>query len=298
MAEKLNTWLLGEPPIKLSGYSVAGEETVVGLPEMDLMFDVGKAPRSLLNLNHVCLSHGHMDHAAGIAYYFWQRDFQGNPGGRVLLPAALAEPTARMLRDWAMIEGHQAPFELTPMRPGDQYEIRRDLLVEAFEVSHGRSVPALGYVVFERRRKLRPDLVGLTSPEIVALKARGVDVAMVTEVPHVAYLGDTEVFDLSTRRLVADARVLIAECTFFDADHRSRAKAGFHTHLADVPRLLAMTRAQAVVLTHVTRRTGLKAARTALAKMLPAEQLARVHFLMDRATRLAPADESLEEPSA
>ncbi|MDD4888915.1 MAG: MBL fold metallo-hydrolase [Phycisphaerae bacterium] len=285
MAEHLNTLLLGDPPVKVSGYSVAGEETVVGLPEMDVMFDVGKAPRALLNLNHVCLTHGHMDHAAGVTYYFWQRDFQGNPGGNLLLPAVLADPMERMLRDWAPIEGHQAPFNIIPMRVGDQHELRRDLIVEAFDVAHGRNVPALGYVVFERRRKLRPELAGLTGPEIVALKNKGEEVGVVSEVPLVAYLGDTEVFDLSRHRLLPTARVLVAECTFFDADHRSRAKAGFHTHMDDVPRLLAMTRAEAVVLTHVTRRTGLRSARAALSRLLPAEQAARVHFLMDRPSR-------------
>ena len=282
MAEHLNSLLVGDPAIHLAGYSVAGEETVVGSPELDLVFDIGKAPRALLHLNNVCLTHGHMDHAAGITYYFWQRDFQGNPGGNLLLPAVLAQPVERMLRDWAAIEGHMAPFNLTPMNPGDQYEVRRDLFVEAFEVAHGRAVPALGYVAFERRHKLRPDLAGLTGPEIVAIKNKGEPVTVTAEVPLVAYLGDTEVFDLTSRRLISQARVLIAECTFFEDDHRSRAKAGFHTHLADVPRLLEMFAGQAIVLTHVTRRTGLRAAREALAKMVGPEKMARIFFLMDR----------------
>ncbi len=282
MPELLNTLELGQPPIKLVGYSVAGEESVIGLPELDVMFDIGKAPRSLLAINHVALSHGHMDHSAGLAYYFWQRDFQDNPGGRVLLPAAMHGPVERMLRDWAAIEGHLAPFELVPMRPGDRHEVRRDLFVEAFEVAHGAGVPALGYVVLEQRRKLRPDLVGLTGPEIVALKKRGEEVTVLTEVGLAAYLGDTEVFDLSRCPLAATARVLIAECTFFEADHRSRAKAGSHTHLQDVPKLLEMTSADAVLLTHLTRRTGLRTARKELAKLIGPEQLARVHFLMER----------------
>lgn len=290
MAELLHSLELGQPPLRLVGYSVAGEESVVGVPDLDLMFDIGKAPRALLSLNHVCLSHGHMDHAAGLAYYFWQRDFQGNPGGNVLLPAALAAPADRLLRDWAAVEGHQAPFNLVGMRPGEQYEIRRDLLVEAFEVAHGRNVPALGFVAFERRRKLLPEFASLSGPEIVAIKKAGREVTHTLEVPLVAYLGDTEVFDLTTRRLVSEAKILVAECTFFEADHRSRAKAGFHTHLLDVPRLLDMTQAQAVVLTHLTRRTSLRAARTALSRMLSPDQLSRVHFLMDR-RRSAPVNE-------
>jgi len=52
-----------------------GEETVVALPTLDVCFDVGKAPDQVLAINHVLLTHGHMDHAAGIAYYCSQRIF-------------------------------------------------------------------------------------------------------------------------------------------------------------------------------------------------------------------------------
>ena len=61
----------------LAGYSVAGEESVIVAGELDVVFDIGRCPREAMRVNHVLLSHGHMDHAAGIAYYFSQRDFQG-----------------------------------------------------------------------------------------------------------------------------------------------------------------------------------------------------------------------------
>ena len=37
----------------LEGYSVAGEETVVAVPNLNVCFDIGKAPDSLLNVDHV-----------------------------------------------------------------------------------------------------------------------------------------------------------------------------------------------------------------------------------------------------
>ena len=76
----------------LAGYSVAGEETVIVAPELDVCFDIGKCPREALTVNHVLLSHGHMDHVAGLPYYFAQRDFQGVPNGVALVPAGLAGP--------------------------------------------------------------------------------------------------------------------------------------------------------------------------------------------------------------
>ncbi|MCJ7543023.1 MAG: MBL fold metallo-hydrolase [Phycisphaerae bacterium] len=61
----------------LAGYSVAGEEAVIVAPELDCVFDIGRCPREALVVNHLLLTHGHMDHVAGLPYYFAQRDFQG-----------------------------------------------------------------------------------------------------------------------------------------------------------------------------------------------------------------------------
>ena len=83
--------------LTVAGYSVAGEESVILVPELDVAFDIGKCPREALRMNHVCLSHGHMDHAAGVAYYFSQRDFQGIADGKVLVAAGLVGPLERLM---------------------------------------------------------------------------------------------------------------------------------------------------------------------------------------------------------
>src|SRR5687767_2261501 len=95
---------LGIGPIHVVGYSVAGEETVIQVPELDVCFDIGRAPHFALTSNIVCITHGHMDHLAGIAYYLSQRHFQGMKGGTVLLPRELERATECMLRCWRDIE--------------------------------------------------------------------------------------------------------------------------------------------------------------------------------------------------
>ncbi len=56
------------------GYSVAGEETVIAVPQLDVCFDMGKAPDQVIPINHILLTHGHMDHSAGFAYYLSQSE--------------------------------------------------------------------------------------------------------------------------------------------------------------------------------------------------------------------------------
>ena len=70
--------------LEIIGYSVAGEETVVAVPQLDVCFDIGKAPDQIIAINNVLITHGHMDHAAGFAYYLSQRKFCGISPGTIL----------------------------------------------------------------------------------------------------------------------------------------------------------------------------------------------------------------------
>ena len=152
MASRLIEKTVG--PVRLLGFSMAGEETVIIVPEMNVAFDVGRAPRELINIEYVCLSHGHMDHSAGLAYYFSQRNFQGLPPGCVIAPHRLIAPIQELIQAYGRIEGHPSPAKLIGVDEDEDVAIRRDLVVRPFRVKHAGG--ALGFSVIEVRIKLRP----------------------------------------------------------------------------------------------------------------------------------------------
>ena len=248
--------------------------------ELDCCFDIGKCPREALAVNHVLLSHGHMDHVAGLPYYFAQRDFQDIADGVALVPADLVRPLEKLMAAWGRVEGHVPPHRFEGMRDGDDYEIRRGLVARAFSTYHLPN--SLGYSVIDIRKKLKEEFLGLTGPEIVELKKKGVEITNVTEYPLVAFLGDTGRRNYSHLPHVAEARVLLLECTFFDSEHVSRARAGKHLHVNDLPEVLEGMKNERIVLIHVTRRTNMAAARKILRKELSRDVLGRVCFLMSR----------------
>ncbi len=264
----------------VAGYSVAGEETVICVPELDVVFDIGRAPRESLAMNHVLLSHGHMDHAAGIGYYFSQRDFQGIAGGTALVPAPLEGPLRNLMAAWARVEGHPSPHTIVPMTAGDEYEIRRNLLARTFATRHVGA--SLGFTMIDVRKKLREEFIGLDSHEIVQLKAKGVEISNVLEVPLITYVGDTARGSYCDLPYVRNSRVLLLECTFFDDEHIRRARKGKHIHVTDLPEILEGMDNEHIVLTHVTRRTHMGTARKLLRKALRKDQLDRISFMMSR----------------
>jgi ribonuclease Z len=272
----------------LEGYSVAGEETVVAVPNLNVCFDIGKAPDSLLNVDHVLISHSHMDHVANLAYYFSQRDFREMAPGTVLLPQRLAGLLEELLDFWGRFDGSRPPATIIPMIEGQQFEIRRNLFARAFKTNH--TWDSLGYTIIDQRKKLKSEYLDLPGPEIARLRRGGTEVTNTTEVPLVTYLGDTMGGDFEKLDFVCNSKILITECTFFDPEHRERARAGRHYHFDDLAHWLEKINCEHIVLTHLSRRTRIGLAKKKLRRVLPEEIARKIHFLMDRYYRRPEVD--------
>lgn len=270
---------LGFGPIHIVGYSVAGEETVVQVPEMNVCFDIGRSPYFALTSDYVCISHSHMDHIAGLGYYLSQRAFQGMKPGTVLLPREMERSADTLLRCWRDLERQGTPFKLIPMSPGQMYEVRRDFGIRCFATHHGGA--SLGYSLINIREKLKPELLGTPGPELVKMRNAGKQIQYRVEVPMIAYLGDTTIGSVFDEPDVQNAQILITETTFWDNGHRAKAKAGRHMHLEHLIEVLPKLKNEHIVIGHVSRRTGIRRAKHLLRKRLNEADMKRIHFLMD-----------------
>lgn len=266
------------PPYRVQGISVAGEQTCVHVPELDLAFDIGLCPRVALTSTHVAISHGHMDHVAGLPYYFSQRIFQGMTPGTCVCHAAIEPAVRKMMAGWVDLEQQQTKFNVIGLEPDGQIEIKNNIFLRGLEMYH--TVPAMGYAVVESRSKLKEEYVGLPQEALRELKQRGTEITHQLEIPLIAYTGDTQLGPSLFREEFTKANVVIAECTFIDTDHRERAGVGKHLHIGDIAQLLAMWEAEHVILVHLSRRSHIGMARQALDDML-GDEAYRVHLLMD-----------------
>jgi len=281
------------PPYRVQGASIAGEDTCVQVPELDVAFDIGRCLRVALPTPFIALSHPHMDHLGGLPYYFSQRTFHKMGTGTCVCHAATAPALRAMMQAWIPLEAQRTPHTVVGLEPGEQIELKNNILLRAVATSH--TVPSLGYIVLERRTKLKEEFHDVPQTRLRELKSQGVEITRVLEIPLVAYTGDTELCPSLLSDEFARARIVITECTFFEREHRDRSKVGKHLHADDLAMLLAAWQAEAVVVVHVSRRTNLSVAREQLERASQGARPDRVHFLMDhRANRLRYEKQCLE----
>ena len=159
------------PPYRIQGTSVAGEATTLMVPELDVCFDMGTALRCALASKYVALTHGHMDHIGGLAYYASQRQFQGMGEGTIVCDKRIAPDVHKMMRGFNDLERQKTPYQLIELDEGEELEVKNNIFLRGFAVEH--TAPAFGWTLVEKRSKLKPELVGLPQEKLRELKERG-----------------------------------------------------------------------------------------------------------------------------
>ena len=65
--------------LEIEGVSIAGHESFYKVPAFRCLLEFGRAPDDVLGYSTVCLTHGHLDHAAGLAHHASRRRLTGLP---------------------------------------------------------------------------------------------------------------------------------------------------------------------------------------------------------------------------
>jgi ribonuclease Z len=268
------------PPYRVQGVSMAGEATTIQVPELDICFDMGAPLRCALASKYVAVTHGHMDHIGGLAYYASQRVFQGMGPGTIVVDKRIAAEVRTMMTGFHALERQQTEFQLVEMEEGQELEIKNSIVLRGFVTEH--TAPSFGWTIVEKRSKLKPEYAELPQEKLRELKERGEEITRILEIPLVAFTGDTLPGPHLLREDVRKAQVVISECTFFEPEHKGRAKVGMHMHVDDIAEWMGVLECQALILGHISRRTHVTYVRKRLREVLPAAKLDRVLVLMDQ----------------
>ncbi|MCK6503656.1 MBL fold metallo-hydrolase [Myxococcota bacterium] len=266
--------------VAVEAVSVGGVETCIQLPGLGLCFDMGVCPRRAIRHPLVLFTHAHVDHMAGVVHHCATRHMQGMAPPTYVMPARNAEAFQDMLAVWRRLDGSDLPCRVVPLEAGGSFEIRPGLVATAHPTIH--RVVSQGYVLTERRYKLRPELAGLPGPELAARRAAGERLTVEVAGPLVAFTGDSRIEVIERVEDFRRARLLIMEVTFLDervSVARTREKG--HIHLDEVIECAELFQNEAILLTHLSARYGAAEGRRIVQRRLPPSLRDRVTLLVE-----------------
>lgn len=254
--------------LTIEGYSRAAVQTYWRIPELSIGFDLGAQPWSFMGTETWFVTHGHLDHIAALPVYVARRRMMKMEPPVIYTPVETVEPIEQVLKNFIRLDRGRMPCELRGLEPGDQVELSRELVVTASATKH--TVPSLGYVVWDRRNKLKAEYRDLSGDQIRDLRLAGTPVTEEVRVPIVAYAGDTAPAGLDACPAMYDAKILIAEMTFVSPQHRKEKIHKFgHMHLDDFVERRERFKNELVIAAHLSTRYGGPVVERMVRKALP-----------------------------
>jgi len=267
--------------IHLRGISLSGIRTAISMPELSLAFDVAQGYPFLLNLKQFFISHGHLDHAAGIPYIISQKAMNHQEAPKFYMPPSLVEPMDRIMKTWQEIEKHEYKYEFHPVQADTEIPVKGAYFIKAFPTTH--RIESFGYTLFETTKKLAKKYHGLSQQELVRLKTEGHHINEMVHTPLVSFTGDTQIEFLESRPWVRESKVLLMEATYLDNSKSiQHARTWGHTHLHEILPRLDEISSERVVLIHTSSRYPWELALKLLREQIPAKHHDRVEFFPGR----------------
>jgi ribonuclease Z len=261
--------------LTIEGYSRAAVQTYWRIPELKLGFDLGAQPWDFMGTPTWLITHTHLDHVAALPVYVARRRMMRMEPPTLYLPSEALEDVRRLLLIMQRLDRGRMICQLNGLNVGDEIELSRELVVTAFRTSH--TIPSLGYVVWDRRFKLKEEYHGLPGERIRDLRLSGTAVTREVRTPLLAYTGDTSPAGLDDYPPVYEAKILITEVSFIRPSHRREKIHKFgHMHLDDVVERAERFRNELIIFAHFSTRYHAQEIRRLIEGKLPPHLKERV----------------------
>lgn len=248
-----------------------------------MMLDMGVLPIDYTHISNVLISHGHLDHSAGIPYYISQRSLQKLPPPKIYVNSNMYEPLSKIIKLYSEMEYFDYKYHLVVVNPGDWIRLNNRFCFTAFPTFH--RIPSQGYTIYEMVKKLKPEYIGLSEQEIIELRKNQVEVSEEKKIPTISFSGDTQIEYLLEHEDVQNSRVLFLECTYMDdVKTTEKAREWGHTHLYEIIANADKFKNEKVVLMHFSKRYSNKEILDRIQKLVPSNLKEKIYCLLTHPT--------------
>lgn len=267
--------------LTIEGYSRAAVQSYWRIPELRIGFDIGAQPWDFMGTATWAITHSHLDHIAALPVYIARRRMMKMEKPTIYLPTHALAGVDSMLKSFSRLDRGRLPCELIGVEPGDEIVLSRELVMTVHKTTH--TVPSVGYLIWERRNKLKPEFQSLSGPEIRDIRLAGTEVSAEIRMPLLAYTGDTSPPGLENNPDMLKAQVLITEMTFVAPQHRKdKIHKHGHMHLDDFVARQELFENELIIAAHFSVRYNAKQIERMVNKKLPGLLNGRLKLWIDR----------------
>jgi ribonuclease Z len=245
----------------LFGFSKALYSTWVFYKPDHLLLDCGEGAATALGnggygIEKVLLTHGHMDHIAGLPVLLGARAAgMGDPQKPLQIYYPRGDRFVLQMQEYLAASHRYLPFALEwiALDEGAQIPLRGNRQLETFRTQHIKNQLTLGYRLTEKRHRLKPEFAHLSKEEIATIARRDgrEAVAALSETYYAKVLlfgGDSLPLNINE---IENAEILLHEATLLNDSERTGQ---MHSTLEEAVRTAAAAHVQALVLYHISGR--------------------------------------------
>ncbi len=265
--------------IDFEGISEGGIRTSICIPRYSLLFDIGAISHEKIHMENVLVTHGHLDHAAGIPYYISQRSLQKLKAPNIYVNEEMYENTKKIIQLYSEIENFDYSYNLVSTPTNQKFALNPTTFFKAFKTTH--RIPSQGYTIFDTVKKLLPKYANLDRNELLEKKAQGEILTEDKETPLVSFSGDTQIEYILEHKEVRESKILFLECTYVDDERNvERARTWGHTHLDEIIAHANEFKNEKIFLIHFSQRYKHSYIRNTVRKKIPDILKGRIHCFL------------------